>query len=77
MRGLNKKDFKVIEDFLEPYRDILEEVLTSSDVESEAQRQAFRDWAIEKLVNEVCLTEQMAKVWINRLESYYKSKNND
>lgn len=74
MRELNKRDFKVIENFIEPYREILEEVLTASDVESEAQKQAWKDWAVEKLVDECSLTEQLAKVWINKLESYYKIK---
>lgn len=74
MRELNKRDFKVIENFIEPYREILEEVLTASDVESDAQKQAWKDWAVEKLVDECSLTEQLAKVWINKLESYYKIK---
>lgn len=74
MRELNKKDFRVIEMFLEPYKEILEEVLTASDVDNDAEKQAFRDWAVEKLVDELSLTEQLAKVWVNKLESFYKTK---
>ena len=77
MRELNKEDIKIVEDFMEPYRDILEDVLTASDVESEAQRQAWKDWAVEKLINDLYLTDTLARIWIDKLEWYYKKKTDD
>jgi hypothetical protein len=77
MRELSKEDFKIVEEFMEPYRDILEDVLTSSDIESEAQKQAWEDWAIEKLMDELLLTEDLAKLWINKLEQFYRKEKYD
>lgn len=74
---LSREDIRIVEDFMEPYKDLLEDVLTSSDVESEAQRQAWKDWAVEKLMNELCLTDNLARIWVDKLECYYKKKTDD
>lgn len=77
MRELSKKDFRVIESFISNYTEILKEILAASDVDTEAQHQAWIDWSIEKLVEEGELTNQVAKVWMSRIESYYKVKKHD
>lgn len=75
MKDLNREELEIIEQFLEPYRFILEEVLASADVQSEAQKQAWRDWAEDEIVDVLSFTPQQAKVLISRLEKEYKFKN--
>jgi hypothetical protein len=75
MKDLSKEELEIIEQFLEPYRYILEEVLASADVEDEAQKQAWRDWAEDEIVDVLSFTPQQAKVLISRLEKEYKFKN--
>lgn len=72
MRELTKQDIKIVEEFMKPYKDILEDVLVASDTETSAQHQAWRDWAIEKLVDDLSLTYQQAKLWVTELEDYGK-----
>lgn len=74
MKELSKKDFDVIEEFIEPYREVLEEILLASDVHSKAQHQAWEDWSIELLIDTLGITPKAAKEWIVKLENYYKEK---
>ena len=75
MKDLNRADFELIEEFIEPYRDILEDVLSSNDSHNEAERQAWRDWAEEQLTDNLLFSKKIAQEFIFKLESHYKLKN--
>lgn len=72
MKDLTKQELVIIEQFLEPYRETLEEILASNDVESEAQKQAWIDWSTDLIVEQLGFTEEQAKELLSNLEKEYK-----
>lgn len=68
MRELTKEDIRIVDEFIKPYKDVLEDLMVISDTQTPAQQQAWRDYAVEKLVDELSLSYQQAKVWVRDLE---------
>jgi hypothetical protein len=74
MKELGKGELKLVESFIEPYRDILEDVLTSMDIHSVAEQQAWKDWAVDEIMFKLDFDRNKAINIIDKLESYYKTK---
>ena len=74
MKELTKEDFQLIEEFIEPYVDVMENILSSNDPHNAAERQAWKDWAEEQLMNNLLFPKEIAQEIIFKLESHYKSK---
>lgn len=74
MKNLSKEDLIILEEFLEPYKNTLEAILSFTDTKSDAELQAWRDWALDEMVDKLALTPVGAKLLINKLESKHLEK---
>lgn len=72
MKDLTKQEALIIEQFLEPYRETLEQILISNDVENEAQKMAYIDWSVDLIMEHLGFTEEQAKALLGNLEKEYK-----
>ena len=75
MKNLTKEDLIILEEFLEPYKNTLEAILSFTDTKSDAELQAWRDWALDEMVDKLSLTPLGADMLIKRFEANYSLKN--
>jgi len=72
MKELSREESLIIKQFLEPYKETLEEILISNDTKGEAQRAAYTDWAVDLIMSHLGFTEEQSKTLLNNLEEEYK-----
>jgi len=75
MKGLSKEEIALVEEYIEPYRDILEDLLTSKECRNAAEQAAWEDFSVDLLVEKLSFTLERAKEIVSNMELYYKTKN--
>jgi len=75
MKGLSKEEIALVEEYIEPYRDVLEDLLSSKECKNEAELVAWEDFSVDLLIEKLSFTPEKAKEIVKNLEAYYKSKN--
>lgn len=74
MKGLSKEEIALVEEYIEPYRDVLEDLLTAKECKNEAEQLAWEDFSIDVLVEKLSFTTEKAREIVMSMELYYKSK---
>lgn len=64
----------IIEKFIEPYRDTLEEVLSSIDVNNIAELIAWQDWAEDLIEEHLHFTKEQSKALVLELKQEFRTK---
>ena len=74
MRELGKEDYQLVEQFTEPFVELLKDIISAKDVCSEVELSAWEDWSVDKLIEEFSLTKERALAIVVNIEEYYKLK---
>lgn len=74
MRELGKEDYQLVEQFTEPFIELLKDIISAKDVCSEVELSAWEDWSVDKLIEEFSLTKERALAIVVNIEEYYKLK---
>jgi len=74
MKDLGKEDFQLVEQFIEPFKELLEDIISAKDFCSEVEEAAWMDWSVDKLIEEFSVTRDRAVEIVTNIELYYKLK---
>lgn len=74
MKDLGKEDYQLVEQFTEPFVELLKDIISAKDVCSEVELSAWEDWSVDKLIEEFSLTKERALAIVVNIEEYYKLK---
>lgn len=74
MKGLSKEEIALVEEYIEPYRDVLEDLLSAKECRNKAEQMAWEDFSVDVLVEKLSFTVEKAREIVMSMELYYKLK---